>query len=160
MSRCVLVNREFVQKEAILCLLFDRGHRYPPEFPWPRLDDNLAADIYPADDAGEGGLVTGDPASKSRPRVKAPNKAEGADDGGLLRGEVLAVPLLQRHLQPRDLGDDLVEETHLEADELVDLLVPGGQPVEQPQQFDALLRYGAAVRCRHRHAGTPTLPNL
>ena len=65
---------------------------------WPRLDDNLAADIYTADDAGEGGLVTGDPASKSRPRVKTPDEAERADDGGLLRGEVLAVPLLQRHL--------------------------------------------------------------
>ena len=40
---------------------------------------------------------------------------------------------LQRHLEPRYLGDDLVQETHLEADELVDLLVPGGQPEEQPQ---------------------------
>ena len=47
------------------------------------------------------------------------------------------------------LRDHLVHQTHLETDELVDLLVPGGQSVQDSRQLDGLLGY------RERHQGTP-----
>ena len=93
----VLVDGELVQQEDVLRPRPHRGHRDPAQLPGPRLDDDLAAHVDPADDPG-GRLVPSDPASESRPRIEASDEGEGADDGGLLGGEVLTVPVLQQQL--------------------------------------------------------------
>ena len=141
----VIVNTELVQLEGVLRFLFERSELDSLDLASVELDDDLAVDVDPTDDARLV-VVTEDLSAQPGTAVKPSDEREGADDGRLLSCEVLAVTFLQLHLKYRYLRDDLVHQTHLETDELVDLLVPGGQPVQHSQQLDGLLGYGAGVR--------------
>ena len=98
----VVINTELVQLEGVLGLLFERGQLDSLDLPSLELDDDLAVDVDPRDDARLV-VVTEDLTAQPGPAVEPSDEREGADDGRLLGGEVLAVPLLQLHLQYRDL---------------------------------------------------------
>ena len=155
----VFIDGELVQLETFIGFLLDCGQRHPPHLSCCRLEQNLAVHIDPADDAGLG-LVTHHLAAQPRPRVKPADEREGADDGGLLGGEVLPVPVLELHLQDRDLGDDLIHQTHLQTNEFIDLLVPGRQSVHHSENLDALLGNGAGVRGGERDPRAAPPPHL
>ena len=109
----------------------------------------------------------------ARPRVKAANQRQTRDNSSLLGGEVGFAaatcsgsasrrcgffPLVHLHLEDWDLGDDFVDEGHLEADEFVDARVPASAgAVQRAQELDSLLDDGAGVWRREGHAGAPTL---